>query len=66
MIGPELAQDLEAVHTGQHYIQDNRIVTAAGGQRQAVRSIVGGRGAVSRVLQEIRQGGGQTDFIFYN
>ena len=31
-----------------------------------VRSIVDGGGAVSRVLQKIRQGGGQTDFIFYN
>ena len=60
---PQLPQHREAVHFGQHHIQDDDIVNTGEGLVQAGFPVVADVGGIAVQLQQVLEGGGQADLV---
>lgn len=64
--GPQAAHDLEPVHTGQHHIQYDHIITAVLGIIQPICSGIYHIGQVVLFPHDLPQRIGQAGFVLYN
>ncbi len=61
--GAEGAENLVAVHAGEHHVQDEGVVNAAFRQLQPFLAVVDAVGAVTVIFQDVHEGGRQPLFV---